>query len=58
MRIFSFKVRSVSISSRAKKILFALGFYDKETESFDIPIGSIILASITIAVVVFKTFGY
>ena len=57
MRVFLFKVCSVNISSRAKKILFALGFYDKETESFDIPIGSIILAFITIAVVVFKTFG-
>lgn len=57
MRIFLFKVCSVNISSRAKRILRALGFYDKETESFDIPIGSIILAFIAIAVVISKAVG-
>ncbi len=57
MRIFLFKICSVNISSRTNKVLRALGFYDKETESFDIPIGSIILAFIAIAVVISKAVG-
>ena len=57
MRIFLFKVCSINICSIAKKILRALGFYDKDTEGLDIPIGSIILAFIAIVVVISKAFG-
>ena len=57
MRIFLFNICSVNISSRTKKVLRALGFYDKETVSFNIPIGNIILAFIAIAVVISKAVG-